>query len=95
MLARGQQANGRIKVVPHQSTASDVITVDIAAEYRDWELFRGTNVCLLERRKGERGIGVFVSTSLQLSNIGYVLTSDKDTKTPDLDDQEDRRRNHG
>lgn len=80
MLARGQQANGRITVAPHQTTASDVITVEIAAEYRDLDLFRGTNVCLMERERGERGVGVFVSTSLQLFDTGYVLTPDK--KTP-------------
>jgi hypothetical protein len=49
-------------------------------EYRDWDLCRDTTVCLMERRKGELGVGVFVSTSLQSPNTGYVLTSGK--KTP-------------
>lgn len=80
LLARGLQANGRITVVPHQTATSDVITVDIAAEYRDWDLFRSTAVCLLERRRGEQVVGVFVSTSLQSPGTGYVLTFDK--KTP-------------
>ena len=95
LLARGLQANGRITVIPHQTTTSNVITVDIAAEYRDWDLFRSTTVCLLERRRGERGVGVFVSTSSQSPDTGYILTFDKkDTKTPGLDEQEDKCRNH-
>ena len=73
MLARGQQANGRIAVVSHQTAISDEITVDIVAESREWDILRGTAVCLMERKKGERGVGIFVSTSL--SDTGYVLTS--------------------
>lgn len=75
MLARGRQASGRITVVPQQTTTSDEITVDIAAEHRDWDISRGTTVCLMERKKGERGVGIFVSTSLL--DTCYVLTSDK------------------
>lgn len=92
ILARGQQANGKITVVP-QTDINDTITVDIAAEYREWDTFKGTTVCLLERKLGERGIGIFVGASLPDTN--HVLTSNKkDTKTRRLEELEDGRRNH-
>jgi hypothetical protein len=59
-------------------SVSDEITVDIAAHYHEWDTFRGATVCLMERKKGERGVGIFVSTSLP--NTSYALTINK--KTP-------------
>ena len=64
--------------MPDQTSVSDEITVDIAAQYHEWPIFKGTTVCLMERKKGEQGIGIFVSISLP--GISYVLTSNK--KTP-------------
>ena len=78
ILARGQQATGRVTVVPYQTSASDEITVDISAQYHEWPIFRGTSVCLMERKKGERGVGIFVSTSSPDSS--YVLNTNE--KTP-------------
>jgi len=78
MLVRGQQATGRVTVEPHRTSVSDEITVDIAAQYHEWPIFKGTTVCLMERKKGERGIGVFVS--ITLLDTSCVLTFNK--KTP-------------
>ena len=77
ILARGQQANGKITVV-QEMTDSNEITVDVAAEDRDRDVFRGTAVCLMERKEGERGVGIFVS--IRLPDASYVLISNK--KTP-------------
>ena len=52
--------------------------VDIAAEDRDRDVFRATTICLMERKKGERGVGIFVRISLP--ETSYMLTSNK--KTP-------------
>ncbi|KAF9647713.1 hypothetical protein BDM02DRAFT_3129549 [Thelephora ganbajun] len=78
LLARGQQATGRVTVVPHPTSVSDEIIVDVVAQYHEWNIFMNTNVCLMERNEGERGVGIFVSTGLP--DASYVLTSDK--KTP-------------
>jgi len=73
VLARGQQATGGVTVVSHQTTASDEVIVDIAAQLHEWDVFMGTTVCLMERVEGEWGVGIFVSTSLP--DTSYVLTS--------------------
>ena len=59
-------------------TVSDDITVDITARYHDWEAPRGTSICLMEKERGELGVGVFVSDSLTYT--GHLLTSGE--KTP-------------
>lgn len=78
ILARGQQATGSVTVIPHQTSASDEITVDVTVQRHDWDTFMGTTVCLMERKKGERGVGIFVSTSSPDSS--YVLNTNE--KTP-------------
>jgi len=78
VMARGKQATGRVTVVPDETGVDDGVTVDITSQYHDWETFRGTIMCLMERRKGEQGIGIFVSVGF--SDPDYVLNSKK--KTP-------------
>ena len=77
-MARGQQATGRVTVEPHQADVTDEITVDIAAQHHEWETSRGIVMCLMERKKGERGVGIFVSASS--SNFDYTLNYNE--KTP-------------
>lgn len=62
MLARGKQATGSVTVELDQTSGNEEITVDIAARYHDWDLLRGTTVCLMEKEEGELGVGVFVSS---------------------------------
>ena len=83
ILARGRQTTGEVKVVPHQRN-SDEITVEIVTQYHEWDTFMGTTICLMERKEGERGVGIFVSTSSPDSS--YMLNANKVTKTPDLDE---------
>jgi hypothetical protein len=61
VLARGQQAFGRVQVELDQTNARNEIIVDVIATYHDWDILTGTTVCLMEREKGELGVGVFVS----------------------------------
>lgn len=77
ILARGQQAAGRVVVEPHQ-TDSDEITVEVTTDYREWDTYMGTAVCLMERKDGERGVGVFVSPNSP--DLGHALNTNK--KTP-------------
>jgi len=78
VMARGQQATGRVTVVPDQTSVDDGVTIDITAKYHEWETFRGTIMCLMERKKGEQGIGIFVSVGFP--DPGYMLNVNK--KTP-------------
>jgi len=77
-MARGQQATGNVTVIPDETSADDEVTIDITAQYREWETFRGTIMCLMERKKGEQGIGIFVSVALP--DLGSMLNPNK--KTP-------------
>ena len=78
IFTRGRQATGRVTVVPHEANASDKITVDVASQDHEWDAFRSTTVCQMERKKGEQGVGIFVSTGLP--DTSYVLTTNE--KTP-------------
>ena len=64
MLARGNQSTGRVKVESVQADSSNEIAVDITAQYHDWDFAMGTAVCLMEKEKGELGVGIFVSGDL-------------------------------
>jgi len=74
VMARGQQATGRVRVEPHQTSVNEV-TVDITAQYHEWETFKGTIMCLMERGEGEQGVGIFVSVSFP--DPGYMLNTSK------------------
>ena len=78
VMARGKQATGNVTVVKHQTSVDEEVTVDVTAQYHEWETFRGTIICLMERKKGEQGVGIFVS--LSFSDPGYMLNTKK--KTP-------------
>ena len=78
VMARGRQATGNVTVIPDQAGVDDEVTIDITARYREWETFRGTIMCLMERKKGERGVGIFVSISFP--DPGSMLNPNK--KTP-------------
>jgi hypothetical protein len=67
VLARGKQATGSVTVEPDQTGRKDEISVNIAARYHDWDSLTGTTVCLLEKERGELGVGVFVSSCLPLT----------------------------
>jgi len=75
IVARGQQATGKVTVEPDQAGANDEVTVDIAVQYHERETLEGTMMCLMERKKGERGVGIFVSTSFP--DPGYLLNTNK------------------
>lgn len=92
VLARGKQATGSVTVKLDQTSEKDEITVDVAARYHDWDMLSGTTVCLMEKEKGELGVGVFVSSRLLITVARSPPT--KDSKTPDLDEQDDRVRDH-
>lgn len=92
MLARGKQATGGVTVELDQTSGKDEITVDIAAQYHDWRILSGITVCLMEKEKGELGVGVFVSRCLIITVVcSHPAT---DSKSPDLDEQEDIVRDH-
>ena len=93
VLARGRQATGSVTVEPDQTIGKNEVTVDITAQYHDWDLAEGTTVCLLEKEKGELRVGVFVS-SLSLVTVCVLTSDEKDSETLDLDEQEDRIRDH-
>lgn len=62
VLTRGKQATGGVTVELVQTSEKDEIKVDIAAQYHDWGMLTGTTVCLMEKEKGELGVGIFVSS---------------------------------
>ena len=64
VLARGKQAPGSVRAELDQTSGKDEITVDVAARYHDWDIVKGTTVCLMEKGKGELGVGVFMSNCL-------------------------------
>jgi hypothetical protein len=70
LLARGSQAKGSLVIIPGDpSVAFDTMKVDIYAQYESLDVFRRTTVCVLERKPGEKGIGIFVCIILILDGI--------------------------
>jgi len=77
-----------VQVELDQMNVNNEITVDITAQYHDWDALSGTTVCLMEREEGELRVGVFVSNGLFIMLTCSPPT--KDTKTGDMDEQEDK-----
>ncbi|KAF9777920.1 hypothetical protein BJ322DRAFT_1114681 [Thelephora terrestris] len=68
IISRGQQGTGRVQVELDQMNVNNEITVDITAQYHDWDALSGTTVCLMEREEGELRVGVFTPKRVTWTN---------------------------
>jgi hypothetical protein len=62
VLSRGAQSGGRVQVIT-SPFASDYVTVDVTMRYRSRDALRLAGACLLTKREGEYGVGIFVRIS--------------------------------
>jgi hypothetical protein len=63
LFTRGSQQSGHVDIV--QSTQpTDKVGVQVQVGYRVREALEQVNVCRLERRARENGVGIFVNTSI-------------------------------
>lgn len=60
LLARGSLAHGDVTIIDSQD-GGDIVKVEVIVSYHTQEALDRANVCLLERKTGENGIGIFVS----------------------------------
>ena len=61
VISGGQQGTGTVQVELDRMAVNNEITVDITAQYYDQDARQDATVCLMEKGKGELGVGVFVS----------------------------------
>jgi hypothetical protein len=71
-FSRGSFGYGSLRFELSDKTDGD-IDVEISLDYYHEEILKRTQVCLLERKPGERGVGFFVSNLLYPWSIFIVL----------------------
>ena len=68
LISRGHLSSGTVDLVTSRKQARNSVSVHVVANYFRADIRDLTKVCLLERGKGENGVGIFVSrTSTQKS----------------------------
>ncbi|KAG2055530.1 hypothetical protein BDR06DRAFT_1045063 [Suillus hirtellus] len=72
LFTRGSQQSGRVNIV--QSTQpTDTVSVQVRVGYNSREALDRVNVCHLERRKNENGVGIFTPTFSYFPGSGQQL----------------------
>lgn len=68
LISRGHLSSGTVDLVTSRTQAPNSVSVHVVANYFREDIRDLTKVCWSERRKGENGVGIFVSrTSIQKS----------------------------
>lgn len=61
LLAQGSLSGGNIAIIDSVDGPSDTVQIDVVANYYNQNSLDRTNVCLLQRKPHENGVGIFVS----------------------------------
>lgn len=73
LMTAGSLAFGRVWIVTEQSDNLSNVTVVIQARYYNKSSFKDSDVCLLERDGGARGIGIYVRSRMPAHASGMTL----------------------
>lgn len=75
LLARGSQVKGSLQMISDPTVAMDTMKVDIYVRHESLDVFRRTSVCVLERKPGEKGIGIFGPQRRIFSHPSFFMIS--------------------
>jgi hypothetical protein len=67
MLAQGDLSAGNLRIISSQELRKNMVYVRVIAHYQDQATMDATKVCRVRRGRDERGVGIFVRQSFQLS----------------------------
>jgi hypothetical protein len=70
LFARGSLAAGTVTIVDSKN-ASDTVQVDVIVNYYNQNALDRTNVCSLQRKSRQNGVGIFVSCLLSVGSMNY------------------------
>lgn len=70
LFARGSLAAGRVTIVDSKDT-SDTVEVDVVVNYYNSNALDRVNVCSLQRKSRQNGVGIFVSCLLSVESMNY------------------------